>query len=376
MNQSPFLPTIQRLQGPSITIARYFDGLWELPAFYAGAGQGNDAVLAEYASLVSPDGVAIADRSWRSVIELRGRDRQSFLQGMVTNDVAVLTPGQGCRAAMLGSNGHMLADMVVYALEDSLLITVDPRAAGKLTETLDKFLIAEKVMIADVSAKWAIITLAGGGARTAVESLTGSTSLPDTPYANITASVGGASIMVTRSGPRGDVSYDLWAPVDVAPSIWETLSGAGARPVGELALETARIEAADPAWGCELDESVLFPEVELSEALSYTKGCYVGQEIIARIHARGHTNRALRGILFDEGEHSLQQGDLLFTIPDDNGDAKEIGRITSAAVSPRFDGRLLALGYIRKEFNVDGAEVVCRYAHREAYGIVMVPPFG
>lgn len=372
MEHSPLLPTLQELYGSNLTLAGYLDDTWRLSAYYAPRAQAQAAIAAEHAALTRP-GVAIADRSWRSIVELRGRDRLSFLQGMVTNDIAALGPGQGCRAAMLGSNGHMLADLVVYALPESLLLTVDPRAAGRVRETLDKYLIAEKVAIEDVGGKWATVIVAGGGAAAALEAL--GAEIPSAAYGSVSTTVCGSSAIVTRSGPRGPVSYDLWLPVDAASAIWRTLASTGAQPVGELALEIARIEAADPAWGSELDTSVLFPEVELAEALSYTKGCYVGQEIIARIHARGHTNRALRGILFEDGDQLLQHDDPVYSVPDDNGDSKEIGRITSAAMSPRFGGRVLALAYLRKEHNGAGTEVVCRYAHREACGIVMVPPF-
>src|SRR3569833_3226995 len=151
MKQSPLFDTLQRRHDGNVTMAGYIDTSWKLPAYFAPRGQAQDAVAAEYAALTGDDTLAIADRSWRSTIELKGRDRLSFLQGQLTNDINALGPGDGCRAAMLGSNGHMLADVVVTPLDDRVLLTVAPRAAIKLAETLVKYLIAEKVIIADVS---------------------------------------------------------------------------------------------------------------------------------------------------------------------------------------------------------------------------------
>jgi len=373
MKQSPLFDTIQRLHDGGVTMAGYVDATWKLPAYFGPRGQAQSAVAEEYAALIGDDTVAIADRSWRSVIELKGRDRVAFLQGQLTNDIAKLTPGDGCRAAMLNSNAQILADVVVHALEDRLLLSVDPRAAGKLLETLDKYLIAEKVVITDISDKTATITIDGGGAPNALANLIGDIALPENPYGNVTATIDGVDILVTRSGPRGFVNYDLRLPGDIAPSIWEKLIGNGAKPVGEMALEIVRVEAGDPAWGNELDPLLLFPEAELTESMSYTKGCYVGQEIIARIHARGHVNKGLRAIIFDDVEDSMQLGDPLYPVDTNDAEpAREIGKITSAVTSPMAGGRTLALGYVRKEHNADGTRVICRYAHKEAHGTVKV----
>jgi len=372
MNQSPVLATQQKRHAGALTLTSYLDATWELPAFYAPVAERSNAISAEYAAMVDPDGVAISDRSWLACLELRGRDRQTFLQGMISNEVASLTPGQGCRAAMLSTNGQILADLSIYALDDRLIVVTDPRCLGRVEETLDKFLISEDVNIANLTGKYAVVALNGGGAAAFIQEAFGVE--VSEPYGNGVVRDG---IMVFRSGLRGLASYDLWIPADVAPAFWDELLDAGARPVGMEATEVARVEAGDPAWGAELESTVLFPEVELGEAISYRKGCYVGQEIIARIRARGHTNRSLRGILFEPGNHSLQPGDLLYPDPDfDDLDAdREIGRITSAAISPRFGGRLLALGYVRREHVTAGSPVICRYAHREAHGVVMVPPF-
>jgi len=378
MKQSPLFDTIQRLHDGNVTMAGYVDTTWKLPAYFGPRGQAQAAVAEEYAVLTGDAGVAIADRSWRSTIELKGRDRLAFLQGMLTNDIAKLTPGDGCRAAMLNSNAQILADVVVHALDDRLLLTVDPRAAARLLETLDKYLIAEKVVITDISDKTATITIDGGGAVDALKAIVDDLPLPENPFGNVSANIDGVDVMVvTRSGPRGFVNYDLRVPAELAPSIWEKLVVSGAKPVGEMALEIVRVEAGDPAWGSELDPLLLFPEAEVAESMSYTKGCYVGQEIIARIHARGHVNKGLRAIVFDDVEDSMQLGDPLYPVETESSEpSREIGKITSAVTSPMAGGRTLALGYVRKEHNTDGTRVICRYAHKEALGTVKVISVG
>jgi folate-binding protein YgfZ len=367
MNQSPLLPTIQRLHGDALTLASYWDSTWRLPAFYAAQADRETAIAAEYAAIVAPDSVAIADRSWRAAIELKGRDRQSFLNAMVSNDVLSLVPGQGCRAAMLDPTAHLIADIVVVVLTDSILLVTDPRCATRLIDTLDKHLISEKVSLSNAEGRWCVATVSGGEAANAVVGAVGPVDLPATPHGS---AAGRDGTVVVRSGERRPISYDLWIPAGDAAPVWEALAAAGARPVGEEAHEVARIVAGDPAWGSELDGTVLLPETELDEAVSYRKGCYVGQEIVARIHARGHTNKSLRAILFEPGEHSLQPGDPLCPVTEDFEAVREIGRVTSVAPIPTSNGGLNALAYVRREQAADGTPIVCRYAHREAYGAI------
>ena len=147
---------------------------------------------------------------------------------------------------------------------------------------------------------------------------------------------------------------DLWVPPDRAPGVWERLVAAGAVPVGEEAAEVLRVEAGVPAWGRELTESVLLPEAEMSDAVSYTKGCYVGQEIVARLQARGHTNRALRQVVFDHTAPVPPAGATLHVPEDGPEPGREVGRVTSAVLSPAHNERPLALGYVRREYFAPG----------------------
>jgi folate-binding protein YgfZ len=291
--------------------------------------------LSGYDAVHQPNGVAVWKRSPRGVLELRGADRHTFLQGMVSNDVLALAPGDVCHAALLDSTGHLLADLHVHAFSDSLVVETDPVCLPTLHKTLDKFLIMEDVTLADVSEQWAIFSVLGGGAA----------QLTDLPG--------------ERRPLAGPVAsgFDLWLPAAESDAAWETLSAVGAVRMDEDAAEALRVEAGIAAWGHELSPSVLLPEASMDDAVSYTKGCYVGQEIVARLHARGHTNRALRQILLAEDAPVPPPGTTLHVPEDGLEPGREIGRITSAVASPRHGGQSLALAYIRKEYFADGTPV-------------------
>lgn len=307
-------------------------------------------VRAEYDAVTRPGGVGLLDRSQRAVLRLTGTDRRSFLQGMVSNDVAALAPGQGCHAAFLDTTGHILADLEIHARPDALLVETDPRCLARLAETLDKFLIMEDVEITDVSSEWAILSVQGGGARDAISQLL-SAPLPELPpRGNVSVSLSDGTPGFVVHVPHGPASsLDLWLPSASRATASESLSAVGVALLSDEAAEILRVEAGLPAWGAELDESILLPEAEMTDAVSYTKGCYVGQEIIARLRVRGHTNRALRGFLLGPDAPVPHPGDTLH-VPEDGPDAgREVGRITSAVASPKFEGRALCLAYVRKE---------------------------
>ncbi len=308
---------------------------------------------AGYEAALRPDGVGLAGRDDLALLELTGRDRQAFLHGMVSNDVLSLTPGQSCRAALLDSTAHLLADLYVHCLPDSLLVETDTRCLGRLAGTLEKYLIMEKVRLREVSAHWAALSLLGGGALAAA----------------MQAMDGGFLTPRRHSAADG---VDLWVPAETKAELWEALTAAGAVPVTPDAWERLRVEAGLPAWGRELDESILLPEAGLDDAVSYTKGCYVGQEIVARVSARGHANRALRAVLLAEGEAVPTPGDTVHLPQDGPDPGREIGRVTSAVHSPKFDGRALALAYVRREHNAPGTPVAVHL--RQPDGAMFVAP--
>ena len=287
--------------------------------------------LLGYDAVQAPGGAAIWERSPVGLLELRGTDRTAFLQGMVSNDVAALALGGVCHAALLDSTGHIWADLRVHAFAESLVIETDLASFSTLKETLDKFLIMEEVTLTDVSGQWVLWSVLGEGAARLSD-------LPGEPR--------------PLSFPLA-AGFDLWlTKAEAENDLLPTLPRLSAE-----AAETLRVEAGLPAWGAELSPAVLLPEAEMADAVSYTKGCYVGQEIVARLHARGHTNRALRRLLLAQDAPVPPVGASLHVPEDGPEPGREIGRITSAVASPKFGGRALALAYVRKEYVADETPV-------------------
>ena len=280
--------------------------------------------------------VFLLDRSPRGLLALRGADRETFLQGMVSNDVVGIPEGVTRHAALLDATGHILADLHIHARPASFLIETDPATLSVLHQTLDKFLIMEDVQIADVSDQWAIVSVFGEFSSIHLIGLPGEAVLTTFPILP---------------------GFDFHLPVAAKDAAWQRFLAAGFVPLTAEEAEALRIEAGIPKWGHELTSATLLPEAEMGDAVSYTKGCYVGQEIVARLHARGHTNKALRQILLEEDAPVPPVGTGIHVPEDGPEPGREIGRITSAAASLRYEGRALALGYVRKEYFEAGTRV-------------------
>ena len=286
----------------------------------------------------------VLDRSPRSVLALTGDDREAFLQGMVSNDVVAIPEGETRHAALLDATGHILADLHVWTFPDTLFVETDPACLNTLFSTLTKFLIMEDVQIADVSNQWAVLSLYG--------------EFGSWPLTNLPRQTGRV-LLTTFSILSG---LDLWMPVADKAITFQALLDEGFALMTAEEAEALRIEAGIPKWGRELSPSVLLPEAEMLDAVSYTKGCYVGQEIVARLHARGHTNKALRRILLAEDAPVPPVG-ATFHVPEDGPEpGREVGSVTSAVGSPQRGGRAVALGYVRKEHFEPGTPVSVQIA--------------
>ncbi len=243
----------------------------------------------------------LRDRSDVGKTEVEGRDRASFLQGMLSNDVKALAPGQGCAAAFLDAHGKVMALLRVYALADRLLLELPPRLTEKTLHLLDKYLISEKVSFAPMDEAYAVLSLQGPGARALLEGLAGGL-MPAEPHAHAEMVLGGIKARVIQRSEFGPgPGFFLWVAPDDSPGLTRALLEAGAVPVNDEAAEVLRVEGGEPVFGVDVDETVLLPELRREDLISYTKGCYIGQELVARVKYRGHVNRALAGLRL-EGE--------------------------------------------------------------------------
>ena len=343
----------------------------ELQSMEAVAHYGD--VAAEYAAL--NQSVGLIDLSFRGRLCLLGADRVRLLHGQVTNDIKALKAGQGCYAAFTSPKGRMQADVHIYALAEELLLDFEPGLTQSLIERLDHYIVSDDVQAVDVAEHYGLFSLQGPRALevpglldpglTVAPQSHGIVHRPDPELGDL------YWVNHARTGSQG---VDVFVPTAAMGMVWDKLSLAvrslGGRPVGGSALELARIEAGIPLFGVDMDESHLPPEAGLDRnGISYTKGCYIGQETIARIRTYGQVTKALRGLRFDPGAVMPVRGDKVFH----NG--REVGSLTSVMPSPRL-GCPIALGYVRKECNALGTALVVRSASGAEIPAVIVPlPF-
>lgn len=314
---------------------------WELPRHFGEPP-------AEYQAL--RHGVGLCDLSHRGLVRVTGRDRQRFLHAMVSNDTMGLQPGEGRYATLLDAKGHLIADFVVYAEADAYLLELEPLAVRPCMEALAFFILSEDVTLHDESGQWGLLALQGPRAS-ALLALALGQELPALPmYASTTCQLAGHTVRCIRRSHIGHHGYQVLTPPAALPDVWQALwahrEACAARPVGLEMLEVARIEAGIPVYGRDMTPETLPLEANLDAAISYTKGCYIGQEVIARIEARGHVNRKLVGLLL-HGAILPQPGAKIVS------PQREVGWITSATFSPARQQNI-ALGYVRREVLTPG----------------------
>lgn len=311
--------------------------------------------MAEYEALHT--GAAIFDRSHRTRVRVFGARAAEMVAGLVTNDVAGLVVGQGCYAAALTAKGKIVSDVRVFVQEDSVLTDAPPRAGTAWAAMVKKFVNPRIAPHTDETATLRDIGIFGVNARHVVSSVTGIPApaliaLP--PYAHASVEINGHTVLVARVPDLTVDGYELIMPADAFGIVWPRATAAGAVPAGLDAWEIARVEAGRPEWGLDMDDTTIPQEANFDElhAISYTKGCYVGQETVARLHFRGHTNRNLRGVRV-AGIEPPPRG---ATLHDETGAA--VGDVRTAVRSPSLGG--IALAMVRREV-APGAALVARW---------------
>jgi folate-binding protein YgfZ len=289
----------------------------------------------------------------RRQIAVTGADRASFLQGLLTNDISSLTSGRGCYAAWLTPQGRMLTDLHVLESGDMILLDVPADDAEQTAERLEQFHFTEDVQIASLADSLRATWLHGPGASQILETLAGGDGRRFADwgdYQNARVELAGVPVVVARIDQIGVPGYVVYAGVDHENAVMTALAGAGAVAASASTLEAARIEAGYPVFGVDMTTDTIPLEAGIeNRAISLTKGCYVGQEVIIRVLHRGH-GRVARKLVGLRIEGPVpQRGETIFA-----GD-RQIGTVTSAAESPRSGAA--ALGYVHREFTADGTEV-------------------
>jgi folate-binding protein YgfZ len=312
------------------------------------------------------EAVALFDRSSLGKVTVTGRDRQAFLQGMLTNDVKALQPGQGAPAAFLDAHGKVMALLVVYAAANLVLMELPAGMTEKTLQTLDPFLISEKAYLEAADDAFAILSLQGPSARALLERLSGG-AIDLVPYAHTEVTMAGAPVRVINRAEGPGPGFHCWVAASQAEALRSAFLGAGAVPAGPEVLDVLRVEAGQPWYPIDVDDSVILPETRLESLVSYTKGCYIGQETVARVKYRGHVNRALSGLVVD-GDRVPEAGARVTV------ESKDVGRVTSAVRSLAL-GRPIALGYVRREHFEPGRAVTVVDAVGEQPARVVALPF-
>jgi folate-binding protein YgfZ len=348
--------------------------------------------LAEHASLRHVAG--ILDLSFRGRICLTGADRVRFLHGQVTNDVKKLRVGEGCYAALVTAKGKMESDLNIFCLQDELLLDFEPGLTEQISQRLEKFIVADDVQIVDVAPHYGLLSVQGPKAEAVIRAVGLFTEIPVKPFDSLKISDVTLGEIYLMNQPRlraqqhvaasqsADMSahstistgFDLFVPNNSLGAVADKLISA-AKQIGGLAcgwqaFETARIEAGIPRFGVDMDETNIPLESGVeSRAVSYHKGCYIGQEVINRIHSVGHVTRELRGLRLADDLKSLPaRGDKLVHA------GKEVGYVTNAMKSPSLKVNI-ALGYVRREANQIGTELVLRTAVGESPAKIVELPF-
>ena len=293
-------------------------------------------------------GCGVYDLGFRAKISLTGGDRVRWLNGMVTNNIRDLAVGRGVYAFLLNPQGHILGDLYAYNCGESITVDTDCGQLEKILATFDHYIIMDDVEVTNLSEQLTALGISGPNAAS-VLAAAGFTIPEMQPLQVLSAVWHGTDCSLVRGEDDSIMSYEIWTAPASVRLLWDASLAAGATPVGSEALELQRIVSGVPTYGVDIRERDLPQETEQARALNFSKGCYVGQEIVERIRSRGAVHRKFTGFVA-EGAAQIAAGMKIVA-----GD-KEVGEITSSALL-RFAGRTVALGYIRREVGVPGREV-------------------
>lgn len=307
--------------------------------------------LFEYAA-VREAGAGLIDLSSRGRILVSGSEAVQFLNGLITNDMKTLAVGNWMPAAFPNVQGRLIASVRVIRIKDdrtdknvypTFLIDTEAATHERVLKTVERFTLAGDFRVRDVTTETALLTVQGKESDRIVRSVLGEAASGLAANGALQTAWRGSQVTLIRATHTGEDGFDLILNVVEASSWWDAFHEAGARPVGHDALEILRIEAGVPRYGIDMDETNVVTEASLDDAVSFTKGCYVGQEIIARIKYRGHVAKKLTGVRFNQAAN-VETGAAINSM-----DNREIGRVTSATHSPDL-GRTVALAYLKYDY--------------------------
>ena len=334
---------------------------WNIPLVYTNRNHEINTVRSD---------VGIADISYLSTLSLTGEDRAKFLHRVISNDVENLSFGEGNYATILTNRGKIIGDLRVYIFEDKIYINTAPECEQQVYTELDKYIIADDVELSIETGKTGAIAVYGPHSTELVESvlkIEGLSTLPE--HHSRSCEVDDQWIGCVSAHNVGECGYHLYTSSKALVQLWNKIKAEKEYivPIGWEALETLRIEAGTPRYGTELTDSIFPLEAELEHAIDFEKGCYIGQEIVARMKYRGHPNRLLRGIEIHADEPVQQESPIVV-------DDKEVGWVTSSVYSSTLD-KSIAMGYIRIAYTEEGCPIQIKVPDGQVSGTVVNLPF-
>jgi folate-binding protein YgfZ len=311
---------------------------------------------------------ASIDRSSRGRIVVSGRDRASYLQGLLTNDTVALAGGAGCYSAYLTAQGRMISDLWVYELGDVMLLDLpDVETKNTVLAKLDQFIFSEDVQLGDVTEAFAQIAIVGPASAAVVGRLLGA-AVPVAEHASVRGEIAGGASIVTRIADTGEPGFDLYVERLRLPLLQDALEKAGVVALDAATADVLRVEAGVPAFHRDMDEETIPLEAGIEDrAINMNKGCYVGQEVIVRVLHRGHGRVAkkLVGLTMDGGEVPAA-GSVV------RSQDREIGHVTSAVQSMALE-RPIALAYLQRDFLEAGTAVTVNGTNALVTALPFVP---
>jgi folate-binding protein YgfZ len=310
----------------------------------------------------------LVDSSGTARVDVDGEDGRRFINGMVTCNVAGLAAGEGVYGFFTDRLGHVLADVVVRMDKERLWLELPVDSAQSIVDHLGKYIVADRVEL-NAAEDCQAITLLGVLATDLLAELALGEELPQTPWAHGEVELLGRRLRISAHQGWGLPAFALWSSAAEISSLVEDLlaatTGVGLGPVGREAVEIVRLEAGIPRFKRDFDSDNLPQETGLEEAVSYDKGCYLGQEVVARLHFRGQASRLMRGVVFDTDDLPPVGSSL-------SAEGREAGRLTSVGRSPQLD-RVIGMSILQRRATEPGTRVVVGETDQE--GEVVDLPF-
>ena len=323
--------------------------------------------LSEYTA-VRDGGAGLFDQSSRGRILVSGSEAVMFLNGLITNDMKTLAVNSWMLAAFANVQGRLLAAVRIAHREDGFLLDTETATRETVITLLDRFTLAGDFRLQDLTDETAMFSVQGRTASEIISRVLGEEAASVERQKIVNAQFGDTTVNVIRATHTAEDGFDLFIDANNSSKLNEALTAAGAAPISNATLDTLRIEAGVPFYGIDMNENNVVTETNLDDAVSFTKGCYLGQEIIVRIKHRGHVAKKLSGVVLDDST-PVPRNSKIISI-----EGKEIGRVTSSTFSPRLD-RAIALGYLKYDYLAAGTEVKIAAPEGETNAAVAELPF-